>query len=77
MPYVEVFVDADLSDYEDEELISELEKRGFSVAKGKSTEGIGRIEHLVECGFFKNAASEALQLIENQLGRPGCLSRVV
>lgn len=76
MPYVSVWVDTpELSAFSDADLIEELESRGFGVAKGTSIEGIGRIEHLAACGFVRDAAIEALQLIECQLGRPGILTR--
>lgn len=76
MPYVQVWVDeSELTDYDDDMLIQELEKRGFCVAKGAAVLGVDRIEHLAECGFFKDAALEALQLIEQQIGKPGVLTR--
>lgn len=76
MPYVQVWVDeSELEDFDDDDLVTELEKRGFCVAKGASVLGVDRIEHLAECGFFKDAAIEALQMIERQIGKPGVLTR--
>lgn len=76
MPYMEVWVDdPNLSDADEDDLIAEMERRGFCVSKGLRVDGIGRIEHLTECGLFRDAATEALQLIEHQIGKPGVLTR--
>ncbi len=77
MPYVEVWVeDAELSEFEDDDLVKELQQRGFSVAKKPvDAEGMERIEHLIDAGMYQVAKDEALYLIESQLGRHGTLSR--
>lgn len=73
MAYMNVWVeDPSLSKFDDEDLIQELENRGFKVALQLS--GIDEIEHLLDCGFFREAATEALQLVERQLSRPNTLS---
>ena len=77
MPYVQVWVDgAGLSEFEDDDLVKELQQRGFSVAKKPlDAEGMERIEHLIDAGMYQVAKDEALYLIESHLGRHGTLSR--
>lgn len=71
MPYVEVWVDVDLSDEDDEDLISELEGRGYTVQKldGYNMIGLAAVEHLLDCGMVEYARLEALRIVGNSLGR--------
>lgn len=76
MPYVSVWVDdAELSEFDDDDLISELKSRGYQVAKTAiEAEGLERVEHLIGAGFYREAKVEALQIIEAQLGRHNTIS---
>ena len=70
MPYIHVEIDLD--DFDDEDLIKELESRGYACTEDSVTglEGLGRIEHLVVCGQLEVARSEAMQLVSAAIGRP-------
>ncbi|CAN7315780.1 hypothetical protein [Acidovorax delafieldii] len=69
MPYVYV----ELSELESSDLVSELESRGYVVAKEetpiKTLYGLERIEHLALCGLVHDAQSEALALVGDAIGR--------
>lgn len=69
MPYVSVHIDLD--DFDDEDLIKELESRGYTCSKDAAGfEGLDRIEHLAICGQLEIARAEALQLVSAAIGRP-------
>jgi hypothetical protein len=72
MPYVHIDIDPD--EFEDDELIEELESRGyFVIQKDGSTNSLGdlgHIEHLVICGQIEHARAEALLLVGRSIGRP-------
>lgn len=71
MPYVHVEIDLD--DFDDDDLISELESRGYTCSKDGSTDSLGsldHIEHLAICGQLEIARAEALQLVSAAIGRP-------
>lgn len=74
MPYVSVWVeDSDvLDEIDDDDLISALKKRGYSVSRSisENLEGINRIDHLYDCGMADQARKEALMLVGNAIGRP-------
>lgn len=73
MPYVSVWVDEpDLSEADTEDLIQELERRGHCAPP---LEGIGRIQHLMDCGLSQYARDEALRMVAEQVGRPGIWSQ--
>lgn len=69
MPYVSV--DIDLNDFDDDDLIEELESRGYLCVKDavSSLNGLERIEHLADCGQLEFARAEALQLVSKAIGR--------
>lgn len=77
MPYVSVWVDdAELDEFDSEDLVAELEKRGYSCVKGPaSMEGLERIQHLMDCGLSQYAQEEALRMVSEQIGRPGAWTR--
>ena len=77
MPYVSVWVDdVELDEFDDTELIEELEKRGYSCVKGAtSIDGIELISHLLDCGLVAYARDEALRMLEQQVGRPGVFTQ--
>ncbi len=70
MPYVSVHIDLD--EFDDDELVEELESRGYACSKDAVTgvEGLDRIEHLAVCGQLEIARTEALQLVSKAIGRP-------
>jgi hypothetical protein len=72
MPYIHV--DIDPEEFEDDELIEELESRGYVVIRKDGTsESLGNldhIEHLVVCGQIEHARAEALLLVGRSIGRP-------
>jgi hypothetical protein len=71
MPYVHVHIDPD--DFDTDDLIEELESRGYTVSKNSGTEALGsldHIEHLAICGQIEIARAEALQLVSKAIGRP-------
>jgi hypothetical protein len=70
MPFISVEVDVDLDEFNDEELIDELENRGFSIEKdwaGKIE--LHRIEHLMDCGQIELARKELLEMVSAAMGR--------
>lgn len=69
MPYVHIHIDLD--EFDDDDLISELESRGYTCSKDSVTgvEGLERIEHLAVCGQLEIARAEALQLVSTAIGR--------
>lgn len=69
MPYVSVHIDFD--DFDEDDLIEELESRGYTCSKNSVTgvEGLDRIEHLAICGQLEVARTEALQLVSRAIGR--------
>lgn len=70
MPYVSVHIDLD--DFDEDDLIEELESRGYTCTKDAVTgvKGLERIEHLAVCGQLEIARAEALQLVSAAIGRP-------
>lgn len=71
MPYVSVHIDLD--EFDDDDLISELESRGYTCSKDSTTDSLGdldHIEHLAICGQLDVARTEALQLVSAAIGRP-------
>lgn len=75
MPYVRVYVDSDdvLEEIDDDDLKTELEKRGYQVSeKGRTiaaVDGLDRVEHLSLCGLTQDAQAEALRLVGDAIGR--------
>lgn len=69
MPYVSVHIDLD--DFDEDELIEELEYRGYTCTKNAPAglDGLDRIEHLAICGQLEIARAEALQLVSHAIGR--------
>ena len=59
MPYVHVEIDLD--DFDDDDLIEELESRGYTCSKDSVTgvEGLERIEHLAICGQTEIARADS------------------
>lgn len=79
MPYVSVEVDVDVSldDYEVDDLIEELESRGYTCAKNGSVSDLGtamnnidfdRIEHLSICGQKATARTELFSMVQEVIG---------
>lgn len=76
MPYVHI--DIAPEEFEDDELIEELESRGYSVTHkddttdllGNSLGNLDHIEHLAICGQIEHARAEALLLVGRIIGRP-------
>ena len=71
MPYVSV--DIDLDEFDEDDLVQELESRGYRVSKTNGTEALGDLEHvkhLVLCGLIADARNEALELVGKAIGRP-------
>jgi hypothetical protein len=70
MPYVHIHIDLD--EFDDDDLIEELESRGYTCTKDSATglEGLDRVEHLAVCGQLEIARAEALQLVSTAIGRP-------
>ncbi len=70
MPYIHIHIDFD--EFDDDDLISELESRGYTCSEDLMTgvEGLDRIEHLVVCGQLEAARAEAMQLVSAAIGRP-------
>ena len=75
MPYVNVHVSSVdfFEELDDEDLIAELEKRGYVVAgEGRQIselDGIDRVEHLSICGLKREAQIEALRIVGESIGR--------
>ena len=69
----QIYVDVDLDDFDAEELIDELESRGYSVTKDAiSIDTLGsfsHVQHLADCGLIQDARTEAIGLIESAIGR--------
>jgi len=65
MAWVNVDVDVDLTDFDTEDLVEELQYRGHFV----EVEGVDieRIRHLVMCGMEEQAKLEAWQMIKKGL----------
>jgi hypothetical protein len=76
MPEVQVYVDVDLDDFDTEDLIEELEGRGYAVvqtAKGEAAdigESFNMVEHLAICGLQDAAREEAVRIASKAIGRP-------
>lgn len=70
MPYVHIHIDLD--EFDDDDLVEELESRGYTCTKDSATglEGLDRIEHLAICGQSDVAKAEALKLVGDAIGRP-------
>jgi hypothetical protein len=69
MPYVHIHIDLD--EFDDDDLIEELESRGYTCTKDSVTglEGLERVEHLAICGQLEAARAEAMQLVSATIGR--------
>jgi len=66
--YKEVEIDVDLEDFDDEEIIDEMERRGLGVVDGANTTGLlVTIYHKRRNG--KDYQTELDQLIYNGIGR--------
>ena len=71
MPYVSVHIDLD--EFDDDELVEELEIRGYRVSKAHEPATLGdleHVEHLALCGLIDDARNEALELVGKEIGRP-------
>ena len=74
MPFISI--DIDLDDLDTEDLIEELESRGYACNKKRREPDLGglgdleHIEHLVVCGQIEHARAEALLLVGRSIGRP-------
>lgn len=71
MPYVSVHIDLD--EFDDDELVEELEIRGYRVSKAHEPATLGDLEHvkhLASCGLIADARIEALELVGKAIGRP-------
>lgn len=71
MPYVSVHMDLD--EFDEDELVEELESRGYRVSKTNGTEALDDLEHverLALCGLIADARNEALELVGKAIGRP-------
>lgn len=74
MPYVSV--DIELDEFDTDDLIEELESRGYTCSKSRKAPDLGglgdleHIEHLAVCGQLEIARAEALQLVSAAIGRP-------
>ena len=65
-----VTVEIELDDFDDSELIEELESRGYTCTSGKVAQlDIDRIEHLAVCGQIEAARAEALELVSKAIER--------
>ena len=74
MPWVSVHIDDDcLSEFDADDLKSELESRGYVVTEqGQPIQGLAdldRIEHLIVCGQVEAAKQELFTTIGRALGR--------
>jgi hypothetical protein len=69
MPYVSVHIEFD--DFDEDDLVEELESRGYTCTKESVTglDGLDRVEHLAICGQIEIARAEALQLVSKAIGR--------
>ena len=71
MPYITVEAHVDLDEFDDEDLVEELESRGYVCSKN-AIEGlpdVAYIEHLATCGLVAEARREALDLVSKTIGR--------
>ena len=82
MPFVSVHIDFD--EFGEDELVEELESRGYRVSKTNGTEALGdldhverlalgdlaHVKHLALCGLIADARNEALELVGKAIGRP-------
>ena len=71
MPYVSAHIDFD--EFDEDDLVQELESRGYRVSKTNDTEAFGdleHVEHLALCGLIADARNEALELVGKAIGRP-------
>ena len=69
-----VYVEIDADEFDDDELVSELESRGYVVTKdGANSIGelgtLAHVEHLAICGLLQDARAEALSLVSKHIGR--------
>lgn len=72
MTTLTVDVNVDLDDFDTDDLIEELESRGYVVSKSAGVDTLGdldHVEHLVICGQASAARSEALELVGKAIGR--------
>ena len=70
MPYVSVEIDLDELDEDD--LVQELESRGYCVSKTNGTKALDdleHVEHLALCGLIADARNDALKLVGKAIGR--------
>lgn len=71
MPYASVHIDLD--EFDEDDLVQELESRGYRVSKTNDTEALcdlDHVEHLALCGLIADARNEALELVGKAIGRP-------
>ena len=71
MPFVSVHIDFD--EFGEDELVEELETRGYRVSKAHEPATLGdlkHVEHLALCGLIADARNEALELVGKAIGRP-------
>ena len=71
MPFVSVHIDFD--EFGEDELVEELEIRGYRVSKAHKPATLGgleHVEHLALCGLIADARNEALELVGKAIGRP-------
>ena len=71
MPFVSVHIDFD--EFGEDELVEELEIRGYSVSKAQEPATLGDLEHIKQlalCGLIADARNEALELVGKAIGRP-------
>lgn len=68
MPYINVEVDVDLTDFDTADLIEELESRGrMPEADFNPAIDLSRIEHLIVCGQIEQAKAESWAMITKAL----------
>jgi hypothetical protein len=71
-----VDIDVDLDDFDTDELIEELESRGYNVSKGAVAaasdvgESFDMVEHFAVCGLPDAAREEAIRIASKAIGRP-------
>ena len=76
MPYVSVHIDLD--EFDEDDLVQELESRGYRVSKAHEPAtlvdlehvDLEHVEHLALCGLIADARNEALELVGKAIGRP-------
>ena len=71
MPYVSACIDLD--EFDEDDLVQELESRGYRVSKAHEPATLGdleHVEHLALCGLIADAQNEALELVGKAIGRP-------